>query len=158
MDVICGNVLFIGDSDRINFIMLKEVKIGYSLKIVKHNISEPFKCFKRHQYIPQMCGQIHPDHIEKDCPNETRLPGSSPNFPKILWRTKKREWNTGSNLGEKYKFWGTRTIVKSYMERDNIYASVARRTNPIRNGNQPNICKALVLKQIQSVPNDWPMF
>ena len=42
--------------------------------------------------------------------------------------------------------------------RENTYASVTWRVNSIRNSKQPDNCRVLVEKLIQSKLNDWPKF
>ena len=59
---------------------------------------------------------------------------------------------------KKKKILLARRIVKSYMEGVNAYATIGWRVNPIRNGNQPDISRALIGKLIHLEPNDWPKF
>ena len=54
-------------------------------------------------------------------------------------------------------FLEARRIVGSYM-RENSYASVVQRVNPIRNSNQQDHYRALVKKWIQLEWNDWLRF
>ena len=98
--------------------------------------------------------------IEEDCPYKTKMCKLSTKLSPFS-RSCDMYKRESKILEMKYKWnvtcFETRRILESYI-RENIYAFVARRVNPIRNGNQHDNYRALVEKLIHLEPNDWPKF
>ena len=148
----------------------KEGKIRYCLERVEKYIPVFLKCFKcqnygHHKKSCRRCltygrfGQKEPNHMEEDCPNETKYSNCKKNHPTFLRICNIYKKDGGImkvSYGRNITSLKARKIGDSNMNVTQKLSSVNSTTN--NNNNQLDKYKALIEKLLQLGPNDWLNF